>query len=116
MCHPRRSRSPSLTARASASAFKDAEEWFPVTERWFGTVVMFMVLTVIYVPLIGALLYGVLKIAPALEKPNDPDYGWYVLGNSSLLSEDVMAREELDETSLSHGLWTPPPGANRAPS
>ena len=116
MCHPRRSRSPSLTARASASTFKGTEEWFPVSERWFGTVVMVVVLNVIYVPLFGAVLYGVMKIASGLEKPSDPDYGWYVLGNSSLLSEDVMAREDLDETSLSHGLWTPPPGATRAPS
>ena len=116
MSPPRRSRSPSLTARTSASISTAAKEWFPVSERWFGTIVMMLSMMIIYVPMVGAVLYGIMKIISKLDKPSDPDWGWYILGNSSLLSEDVMAREDLDETSLTHGLWTPPPGAAPAPS
>ena len=53
-------------------------------------------------------------IAKWLEAPLDdypPSYGFHLFGNNSAFSPHVMARTDMDNTSGTYGLWTPPPGA-----
>ena len=40
--------------------------------------------------------------------PRDVEYGWAVFGNNSLSDPNVLARTDMDNSSSTYGLWTPP--------
>jgi hypothetical protein len=86
------------------SAWTDRQYWQTWAGFWFHQ---------IFYGIAGILFfYGIMSSYDAnggLAEPQDPGYGFYLLGNDSLLEPHVMNRTDANVSSPTYGLWTPPP-------
>jgi hypothetical protein len=110
MASDRPSRKSSLSRSSWAEKWEDFKQEYPPQSTWVSSIVTLYVTQTANIPIFIGLFFLMRYMILESERPTDPDWGWYMLGNNSLLSPHVMARTDENPDSQTYGLWTPPPG------
>lgn len=89
----------------------------PSDKPWKGSLawctLSYLLLIVVQFPVMALILFAIEStMSPAGEVMNamPAAYGFWLVGNQSMLSQNVMNRTDLNTSSPTYQMWTPPAG------